>query len=106
MTHITNNSDPAFRYEDLARFAFDNCNKYGDPWRYASQEVYTNFISGIDLKGQRILSTILSILIYNNRGNSKICEKLIQIENSIWTATTQLDAIKIIDDTISIFKNT
>lgn len=103
--YITNsdNIDPAFRYEALARFAFDNCSKYGDPWHYAAQEVYANFIPVIELKGRRILSAILNKLIFDNK-NSKTCNDLIDIENSIWTATSQQDAIKIIDKTIGVLQ--
>lgn len=103
MTYITSNTDPAFRFEDLARFAFDNCSKYGDPWGYAAQEVYSNFIPNIELKGKRILSTILNKLIYDNR-NNQVCEKLKQVENSIWNANSQNDAIDIINRTIELLQ--
>ncbi len=105
MTHITDQLDPAFRYEDLARFTFDNCGKFGDPWHYAAQEVYSNFTSGIEIKGRRIFSTILNKLIYDNRHKEDICQKLIQIEDSIWYASTQQDAIKVVNETILIFEN-
>lgn len=48
MAHITDNIGPAFRYECHAKFAFENCSKYGDPWYYAVQDVYSNFTSGIE----------------------------------------------------------
>lgn len=103
--HIPNsdNIDPAFRYEGLARFAFENCSKYGDPWHYAAQEVYANFVPAIELKGQRVLSTILNKLIFDNR-NSNFFKDLIDIENLVWTATSQQDAIKIIDKTIKVLQ--
>jgi len=99
--YITDNIDPAFRFEDLARFTFDNCKKYGDPWNYSAQEVYINFMQPIGLQGHRILSTILNKLIYDNRGNEN-CQKLIEVEESIWSITTQNEAISIINKTISI----
>lgn len=102
--YITDNIDPAFRYEDLARFAFDNCLKYGDPWNYAAQEVYANFMKNIDLKGKRILSTILNKLIFDNR-NKAIYKDLIKIEEVIWTINLQEDAIAVIDKTINILEN-
>src|SRR5260221_13787924 len=98
------NIDPAFRYEGLARFTFDNCSKYGDPWHYAAQEVYANFIPKIELKGRRILSAILTKLVFDNK-DTKICKGLIEIENSIWTAVSQQDAIKIIDNTITTLQS-
>lgn len=104
MPYITSNADPAFRFEDLARYAFDNCPKYGDPWGYAAQEVYNNFIPTIELKGKRILSTVLNKLIFDNR-NNKICDDLKNVENSIWSANSQSDAINIIDKTIELLKD-
>lgn len=104
MAYITSNTDSAFRFEDLARFAFDNCPKYGDPWHYAAQEVYSNFIPNVELKGKRILSTVLNKLIYDNR-NNKVHEELIEIENSIWNANSQRDAIDIIDKTIELLQD-
>jgi uncharacterized protein YpuA (DUF1002 family) len=96
---ITDNNDPAFRFEDLARFTFDNCLKYKDPWGYAAQEVYINFTDKIDLKAKRILSTILNKLVYDYK-DKNVSNRLKEIEESIWTITKQTDAIKIIDDTI------
>ncbi|WCC43997.1 hypothetical protein PJW08_09280 [Tenacibaculum finnmarkense] len=40
----TDSHDPAFRYEGLARAAFDNCGKYGDPFKIAAQDVYNSFV--------------------------------------------------------------
>ena len=97
--HITNEIDPGFRYEALARVAFDNCLKSKDPWGYASQGVYNNFVNGVDLKGKRILSTILNKLIYDYK-DKNISNMLKEIEESIWAASTQQDAIKIINETI------
>lgn len=101
--YITDDIDPAFRFEHLARFAFDNCLKYGDPLHYAAQEVYANFVPNIELKGKRILSTIITKLIFDNKNNNN-CKDLIEIENSVWTATSQHDAIQIIDRTIAVFQ--
>lgn len=103
--HISNseNLDPAFRYEALARFAFDNCYKYGDPWKYAAQEVFGNFTPLVELKGKRILSTILQKLIYDNK-DLDISKDLMEIENSVWEITSQKDAIEIIDKTLEILK--
>ena len=104
MPYITSNIDPAFRFEDLARYAFDNCPKYGDPWGYAAQEVYINFVPNIEQKGQRILSTILNKLIYDNR-NNRTCEELKKVENLIWSANSQSDAIAIISKTIDLLQD-
>ena len=35
--------DIAMIYEDIARFAFNDCSKYGDPWKISAQEVHNAF---------------------------------------------------------------
>jgi len=37
--------DPAFRYESLARESFNNCGKWGDPWGFAAQDFYSEFVN-------------------------------------------------------------
>ncbi len=101
---ITDNVDPGFRFESLARIAFDNCLKSRDPWGYASQDVYNNFVSSFNLKGKRILATILTKLIYDFKDKS-ICNKLIIIEDSIWSASTQRDVVNIIESTIKVLES-
>ncbi|MEQ8684228.1 MAG: hypothetical protein RIF36_00415 [Imperialibacter sp.] len=95
--------DPAFRYEGLVRAAFDNCGKYGDPFKYAAQEVYDNFVGEITLRGRRALSTALIKLIVDNPENKAI-DGLKSLENDVWEAKEQQDIIKIIDEAIEILK--
>jgi len=100
-----NNSDPGFKFENLLRTIFDNCNKSGDPWGYASQDVYNNFLHKTNLRGKRALSTALCKLIYDNRTKPNIKE-VINIEEKIWKAKTQSEIIEIIDNSINwIIKN-
>jgi hypothetical protein len=93
-----NESDPAFRYESLARFAFGNCYKYGDPWKCAKQEFYINFIPP-NIVGKRGLSRALCKLIFDYRDKTSL-EELKKLEDSIWIAKTQDEIIDIIDKTI------
>lgn len=90
---------PAMRFESLLRAIFDNCGKYGDPWGYAAQDVYSNFVPSPKQKGQRALSTGLTKLIYDYKEHENI-KTIIEIEESIWSAKTQEDIRKIIDDSI------
>jgi hypothetical protein len=63
MINFKDDSNPAMRFEGLARAAFNNCMKFGDPFNYAAQEEFSNFIPAPNLKGKRILSTIFIKLI-------------------------------------------
>ena len=98
------NSSSAMRFEGLTRAAFNNCNKYGDPWGYASQDKYSVFVSEpISLDAKRMLSTILVKLICDNQ-DSSFLEELIILDNAIWEAKTQNDIIAIIDKTIELLQ--
>ncbi|WP_430974662.1 hypothetical protein [Sunxiuqinia rutila] len=97
------NPDPGFRFESLLRAIFDNCNKYGDPWGYAAQDVYNSFVPNPTIKGKRALSTGLTKLIYDNKDNENI-KIIIELEEQLWSATTQEEIIKIIDVSIDWIK--
>lgn len=101
MNNITTHTDPAFRYEDLARFAFE-CGKWQDPWSYAAQDVYNSVLKA-DIKSKKILITILNVLIFKNK-DSVNCKELLMIENLIDSVKSQSDVINIIDKTISILE--
>jgi hypothetical protein len=103
MILFENDHDPAMRYEGLARFAFDNCGKYGDPWGYCTQDKYANFVPTPKEEGKRALSTILSQLIMKYK-DSPIFEILKELEENVWTASTQEDVRTIIDETIDLFR--
>lgn len=94
-----NDPDPGFRFEGLLRTIFDNCNKYGDPWGYAAQDVYNNFDPEPKLILKRALSVGLCKLIYDNREKGRI-EELIVLEEKIWMSKSQNEIIDIIDDSI------
>lgn len=105
MTLFENDTDPGMRYEGLARAAFDNCIKAGDPWGYAAQETFNNFVPSPILAGKRALSTILIKIIIDSQFHP-LSGQLIQLEERVWKANDQTEIIDIIDKAISIFKKT
>lgn len=90
------------KYEELARKAFDNCSKYGDPFKYAAQERYDNFVPVPTLLGKRMLSTILIKLIISNQNRQEV-RQFIELENKVWISETQSEIIKVIDKAISLY---
>jgi len=98
-----NSKDPATKYEGLVRAAFNNCNKYGDPWKCANQEFFNNFMPP-NLNGKRALSRALCKLIFDNKDTENIGE-LIKLEDTVWVSKTQSDIITIIDRAIDWVKN-
>ncbi len=98
---ILYNHDPAMRYEDLARAAFNNCKKYGDPFGYAAQERYNNFVPKPNIIGKRTLSTVFIKLILDNL-NSPYINDLKKLEDLVWESETQSEVIDIIDKGIEI----
>jgi len=99
---ISDNLDPSVLYEDLARAAFNNCKKWGDPWKYAAQEVYTRFVPEPDLRGKRALSTILIKLIIDNSESNHV-KQLQSLEDQVWEASSQEQIIKIIKKAIDLY---
>jgi hypothetical protein len=87
--------DIGMRYEGLARFAFDNCGKYDDPWGYCAQERYNSFVPTPSFTGKRALTTVIIKLIINNPDNEHT-DKLKELEESVWQAETQESIIEII----------
>ena len=90
------------RYEGLARYAFDNCQKYGDPWSYCAQDRYVNFVREPNLVGKRALPTILIKLILNNPDN-EYTHRLKELEENVWEINSQKDVVTIVDECIAKF---
>lgn len=104
MLIFDNDNDPAMRYESLARAAFDDCGKYGDPWGYAAQDRYAVFTrEPIGIDGKRALSTILIKLVVDNDG-TEYTNKFKTLEENVWGITTQSQAIEIIDNACELYK--
>lgn len=98
-------NDPAFRYESLARESFNNCKKWGDPWGYAAQDFYNEFVhEPTTVRGKRALNTILAQLILKFQG-SDIEESLKQQETLIDNLNTQREVIGLVDSTIQIIRS-
>jgi hypothetical protein len=95
-------TDPAMRYEALARYAFGKCPKGGDPFHYSMQEVYNhNFVGEITIRGRRALSTVLIKLVLDNQ-NSQKEEGIKKLEDRVWEADSQKEIIDIIDQAIEL----
>lgn len=90
---ISNEDDPAFLYEGLARAAFDNCSKRGDPYKYAAQEVYGNFVDEIKLRGRRALAAVIAKVIIDHKSNQQALKVLIKLDDEIWELKTQDEVI-------------
>lgn len=95
--------DPAMRFESLVRHAFD-CSKMADPWGYAGQEVYNNFVPTPNLRGKRALSTTLIKLALDSK--DALREGFIELEEAVWKAETQQEIITVIDKAIAIIEDT
>ncbi len=95
--------DPAMRYEGLARAVF-KCGKWKDPWGYAAQDCFTQFVPSMSLEGKRALSTIIIKIILDF---PEIEEKndLKKLEDTVWDSNSQDQAIDIIDKTIEIYNS-
>jgi len=100
----TDDFDPAMRYEGLARAAFDDCEKFGDPFGIAAQEVYNDFVPHPTLEGKKALSKVISKIIIDHP-ESQHKDTLIELEEAVWRAGTQEEIIRIIDEAISILKD-
>lgn len=99
----TDSHDLGFRYEGIARAAFDNCGKYGDPFGIAAQEVYNSFVPEPTLYGRKALSKVISKIITDN-SESEHKDALVQLKENVWTAETQQEIITVIDNGIEILK--
>ena len=96
-----NEDDPGFRYESLARYAFD-CNAYGGPNNVAHQAVYNSlFIPETNEEGVLVLTQILDALIAKTDNENKIAEYQI-IKDSLQTGMEQRTAIELIDYILQI----
>lgn len=105
MTYIPfdDSDDPGFRYEGLARYAFD-CKSYGGPNNVAHQAVYNSlFVPDVNEKGVRVLGQILDALIAKTENDKKA--EFIALKASLSEEMEQMTAIELIDYIIQIIKN-
>jgi len=95
------NTVPDMRFEGLARAAFDNCDKWGDPWGIAAQDFYKNLVPQPNKRGRQGLSKILTKLIIDCNDH-ELKKMLIQYEKEIWETEDESQIIDIIDYSIAI----
>ncbi len=93
--------DPAMRYESLMRDAFE-CTKWQDPFGYAAQEFYGEFLEEpTTIRGKRALSAGVIALVVKFKGTDK--EKaLVALENQVWELKTQNEVIDFVDTVIAL----
>ena len=97
-----NNIDPGFRYEGLARYAF-NCERWGGPNNVAHQGVYTSlFVPETSEEGKLVLTQILDSLI-DKEGNRDKRNDFIALKESL-NNMEQSIAIDLIDLIIKIIR--
>ncbi|GEN68064.1 hypothetical protein [Chryseobacterium rhizosphaerae] len=96
-------SDPAMRFEGLARYAFD-CAPYGDPDGYAHQSTYNfYFVPEVSEKGVKIIHKILDSLIV--KSNPEKSKEFQTVKNSLSEKMKQMTSIHLIDYLITIIKS-
>jgi len=96
MVPFYNDLNTSGRYESLARFAFNNCRKKGDPWWYAGEIVGDIFVLHPLDYAKKALSTILKILIWGYR-DSDFLDELIILEKNSCEAKSHGEIIGILD---------
>ena len=101
MIIFANDIDPAMRYEGLARKAFDDCGKYGDPFGITAQDKYIRFVPEPTIEGKAMLSKVFTKLVINHK-DTEYKDALRELEEKIWEAETQEEIIDIIDKGIKI----
>jgi hypothetical protein len=100
---FSQDSDPAMRYEGLARTAFD-CKKWEGPDNLASQEYYNNhFVPEADKKAIKALKKILKELESFTSGDTK--KDLKNVRKSISLEIGQRGSIGLIDYVIKIVED-
>jgi hypothetical protein len=95
------NTNPAFRFKGLVRSVFGKCSKNGDPWAYAAQDHYTQFMpEPPTLYAKRALPTVVIKMIIDHKANKAIVDKLKILEDQVWDLKNQKGSIALIDKLI------
>jgi hypothetical protein len=93
------------RYEGLVRSVFGNVSKYGDPWGYAAQDHFAQFVQEPPtLYAKRSLSTVVIKMIIDHQTDKVIIEELRKLEDKVWSLQNQTQSIKLIDELIAVAK--
>jgi hypothetical protein len=90
--------DHANQFEKLACYAF-KCESKRDPWGIASIDTYIEFVESPSMNGKKAFSKILTKLILDSPDVSKM-NKLLELEENVWVATSQEEIGEIIEETI------
>lgn len=95
-------TDPAYLYETLARYAFNDCLKAQDPWGIAKQEKYNVFIAEERLQeARKVLEKVfVGLLLRPNQKKNQ--ELLLKLEDKINSCQSQNDFVNIISEACKI----
>jgi hypothetical protein len=90
--------DPAFVFEALARFAFNDCLKAQDPWGIAKQEKYSVFTDKNRISEAKMVlgKVFVGVLLRNNSLEAE--HKLLKLEERKNDCNNQSDFSQIIHD--------
>ena len=80
---------------------YNDCDKHGDPFGYAAQEFFTNFVEAPNKKGKAGLTHIVSKVI-EDFPDSEYEEELEDILDRAINVETQREVIDIVDELIQI----
>ncbi len=95
-------TDPAYIYETLARYAFNDCLKADDPWGIAKQEKYNVFINEDRLQEAiKVLEKVFVGLLLRTNQKEQV-ELLLKLEMKISICKTQNDFIQLIGEAYKI----
>jgi hypothetical protein len=95
-------TDPAYIYETLARYAFNDCLKADDPWGIAKQEKYNVFINEDRLQEAiKVLEKVFVGLLLRTKQKEQV-ELLVKLEMKIPICKTQNDFIQLMDKAFKI----
>ena len=93
-------TDPAAKYEGLAKYAFD-CEPWGGPGGIAHQNFYNfNFVPEINKEGVQSLHLILNALI--DKSSGQIADEFLTLKESLSEEMKQRTGIDLINYIIEI----
>jgi hypothetical protein len=92
------------QFEGLARAAFNQCDKYGDPFGIAYQEILSYKAPEhkiIKDEFRRALIIVLIKMVLDNPGNAE----LLKLEKAAWTVEKSEDVQVIVQSAIRIYES-
>lgn len=94
--------DPAYLYEQLARYAFNNCSKAKDPWGIAKQEYYSVFVEAHRLNEAKLILGKVFVGLLLKQNSTEDTQKFLVLEDKIHHCKNQTDFLKLINKAFTI----